>query len=116
MQEQADCRFDSLLAEVADQNVRGYIENLIHSDLATEPSQTSPAYGLQNYLMNDPAYMQLYSIEGGNEPTIYWQKAIPISISMPFACLFLAICYFSLRKIGPDRRLGIEGWMRWLCD
>ena len=24
-------------------------------------------YGLQNYLMNNPRYMRLYSIEGGNE-------------------------------------------------
>ena len=46
---------------------RQYIEHLIHSDLATEPDQTTPAYGLQNYLMNNPAYMNLYSIEGGNE-------------------------------------------------
>jgi monoamine oxidase len=65
--EPAGYQFDSLLADVADRNARAYIENLIHSDLATEPSQTSPAYGLQNYLMNDPAYMHLYSIEGGNE-------------------------------------------------
>jgi monoamine oxidase len=47
--------------------IRPLIENLIHSDLATEPQQTGLAYGLQNYLMNDPAYMRLYSIEGGNE-------------------------------------------------
>ncbi len=60
-------RFDTMLAEVAVPSAREYIENLIHSDLATEPRQTSPAYGLQNYLMNNPAYMQLYSIEGGNE-------------------------------------------------
>jgi len=37
------------------------------SPLATEPRQTSIEYGLQNYLMNDPAYMQLYGIVGGNE-------------------------------------------------
>lgn len=60
-------RFDSLLADVAVPETRHYIENLIHSDLATEPSQTSRSYGLQNYLMNDPAYMVLYGIEGGNE-------------------------------------------------
>jgi monoamine oxidase len=40
---------------------------LIHSDLATEPEKTSVSYGLQNYLMNDPAYMKLYGIEGGIE-------------------------------------------------
>jgi monoamine oxidase len=49
---------------------RRYVEAMIHSDLATEPEQTSVAYGLQNYLMNDPAYMRLYAIAGGNEQLI----------------------------------------------
>ena len=60
-------RFDSILVDVAEPKARQYIENLIHSDLATEPEQTSQSFGLQNYLMNNPVYMQLYSIEGGNE-------------------------------------------------
>jgi len=60
-------RFDTMLTEIAESPARQYIEHLIHSDLATEPSQTSLSYGLQNYLMNDPAYMHLYGIEGGNE-------------------------------------------------
>lgn len=60
-------RFETLLASVPDRDARQYITHLIHSDLAAEPRQTSLAYGLQNYLMNDPAYMQLYGIEGGNE-------------------------------------------------
>jgi protoporphyrinogen oxidase len=59
--------FDSVLAEIEEPAARKYIEDLIHSDLATEPSQTSVAYGLQNYLMNNGKYMDLYSIEGGNE-------------------------------------------------
>jgi hypothetical protein len=59
--------FDSVLAEIEDPAARKYIEDLIHSDLATEPSQTSVAYGLQNYVMNNDKYMDLYSIEGGNE-------------------------------------------------
>ena len=64
-------RFDSILADVVEPEARQYIENLIHSDLATEPSQTSQPYGLQNYLMNNPEYMHLYSIEGGNERLIH---------------------------------------------
>ena len=59
--------FDSMLAEIEEPAARRYIEDLIHSDLATEPRHTSVAYGLQNYLMNDSKYMDLYSIEGGNE-------------------------------------------------
>jgi len=48
-------------------DARHLLECQIHSDLATEPSRTSIDYGLQNHLMNDPAYMQLYGIVGGNE-------------------------------------------------
>ena len=60
-------RFDTVVETIEEPGTRRYLEYLIHSDLATEPHKTSPAYGLQNYLMNDPAYMNLYSIEGGNE-------------------------------------------------
>jgi protoporphyrinogen oxidase len=59
--------FASLLDEVPDENARRYIEIAVHSDLATEPERTSAAYGLQNYLMNMPEYMRLYTIEGGIE-------------------------------------------------
>lgn len=60
-------RFDKTITEIDNAQAQTYIESLIHSDLATEPRETSICYGLQNYLMNDPAYMALYGIEGGNE-------------------------------------------------
>jgi monoamine oxidase len=59
--------FEEELAEVPDATARQLLRTMVHSDLATEPHCTSAAYGLQNYLMNDPAYMTLYSIEGGVE-------------------------------------------------
>jgi monoamine oxidase len=59
--------FRALLARVPDEAARRYIEVAVHSDLATEPHQTSAMYGLQNYLINEPEYMRLYSIEGGIE-------------------------------------------------
>ncbi|MCU0704587.1 MAG: FAD-dependent oxidoreductase [Fimbriiglobus sp.] len=59
--------FDRLLAGIASPSACRYLEQFIHSDLAAEPHQTSVAYGLHNYLMNDPAYMELYGIAGGNE-------------------------------------------------
>lgn len=64
---QATTYFDSMLKDIPSAQTRRYLESLIHSDLATEPERTSMSYGLQNYLMNDSRYMQLYSIEGGNE-------------------------------------------------
>ena len=59
-------RFNISLDQLAN-TTKNYIQQYIHSDLATEPSQTSHRYGLDNYLMNDPTYMQLYSITGGND-------------------------------------------------
>src|SRR5262249_2604024 len=46
---------------------RRYLQVMVHSDLATEPYQTNAMYGLQNYLMNDPDYLRLYTIDGGIE-------------------------------------------------
>ena len=62
--------FETLLAAIPSPATRRHIERFIHSDLATEPTHTSRRYGLENYLMNDPAYMQLYCIAGGNEQLI----------------------------------------------
>ena len=59
--------FRTLLSRIPDENARRYIEVMLHSDVATEPEHTSAMYGLQNYLMNDPDYMRLYTIDGGIE-------------------------------------------------
>jgi monoamine oxidase len=64
-------RFETYLRQTISGTQRSIVENMIHSDLATEPSATSVEYGLQNYLMNDPAYMRLYAIDGGNEQLIH---------------------------------------------
>jgi monoamine oxidase len=59
--------FRALLATVPDETARRYIEVVVHSDLATEPEHTNAMYGLQNYLMDEPDYMRLYTIDGGIE-------------------------------------------------
>lgn len=59
--------FGEVLGTIGCGAARRYVERLIHSDLAAESTQTNANYGLQNYLMNDPAYMRLYGIEGGNQ-------------------------------------------------
>lgn len=64
-----DLRFSHTLSRLTIP-VQQFVEHLIHSDLATEPAETSHHYGLDNYLMNDPAYMGLYCIAGGNEQLI----------------------------------------------
>jgi protoporphyrinogen oxidase len=57
--------FHELLASVPDESARKYIQVAVHSDLATEPHQTTALYGLHNFLMNEPSYVRLYRIEGG---------------------------------------------------
>ena len=69
--ESTPAQFAHWLERIEEPLARRYIENLIHSDLAAEPHQTNLRYGLQNYLMNDPAYMRLYAIEGGNERIVH---------------------------------------------
>ena len=59
--------FVPFLDELTDERARHLVSVFIHSDLATEPSRTNLEYGTQNYLMNNPRYMRLYSIDGGNE-------------------------------------------------
>jgi len=59
--------FDDFLQTVDDESARRYIRVAVHSDLATEPHRTSAMYGLQNFLMDEPDYMRLYTIEGGIE-------------------------------------------------
>lgn len=57
--------FHELLASVPDESARKYIRIAVHSDLATEPHQTTALYGLHNFLLNEPSYVRLYRIEGG---------------------------------------------------
>jgi monoamine oxidase len=62
--------FHDLLRTVPDEAARRYIRVSVHSDVATEPHSTSALYGLQNYLMNEPGYLALYTIDGGIESLI----------------------------------------------
>jgi monoamine oxidase len=94
-------RFGSWLEQQVSPTVQGLLETLIHSDLATEPGETNLAYGLQNYLMNDPAYMRLYAIEGGNEQLtreLARRIAATVRLQQP------------VRRIGPtsEGRLRVE--------
>jgi len=57
----------------------------------------------------------IYGLINNSDPTSVWRDAMPVAVSMPLGGLFLICCYFTLRRIDPDSRFGIEGWMRWLC-
>jgi len=53
-----------------DETARRYIEVSLKSDLATETSLTNGTYGFDNYLVGDPKYCTLYTIDGGIEKMI----------------------------------------------
>ena len=59
--------FKEVLDEIPDESARKYIVTASMSDVATEAHLTSALDGLKNVLMDDPSYLTLYSIIGGNE-------------------------------------------------
>ena len=82
-------------------------------------AKTFSRYSLTIYVLHHVVHLWplwIYGLVTGNDPTEFWMKAMPISVSIPLALLFLAGCYGLLRWLGPDRTYGIESWMRWLCD
>ena len=52
---------------VDDDFARRYLALLAHSDLATEPHQTSAFYALRKFVMGLPGYGSVYAIKGGME-------------------------------------------------
>lgn len=74
----ADRSFQSVLSKIPDDNARRFLKVAVHSDLAIEPHSTSALYGMENCLMDDPRYMQYYSIKGGIERL---PRALQASIS-----------------------------------
>lgn len=80
--------------------------------------KTFSRYAFTIYLLHHMVHLWplwIYGYLMGGETTAYWQNAMPVTISIPLACLFLLVCYLVLRRINPDDRYGVEGWMRWLC-
>ncbi|MGC4002783.1 MAG: hypothetical protein QM811_06480 [Pirellulales bacterium] len=83
-------------------------------------AKTFSRYSLTIYVLHHLVHiwpLWIYgALQEGDDPTIYWQKAMPIEMSLPLAWLFLGICYVVFRKIGSNERYGLESCMRWLCD
>jgi len=58
----------------------------------------------------------IYGMASANNATLYWQNAMPATISWPLSLLFLVLCYFFLRWMDDAKMPGIESLMRWVCD
>ncbi|MGV3606888.1 MAG: heparan-alpha-glucosaminide N-acetyltransferase domain-containing protein [Planctomycetaceae bacterium] len=55
-------------------------------------------------------------MQSGDDPTIYWGKAMDLYTSLPLGIAFLLVCYFVLRWMDKQAIPGIESLMRWICD
>lgn len=53
---------------------------------------------------------------GGDDATIYWQKAMPVWQSLALAVVFLVVAAVLFRWIDARRVPTVESLMRWLCD
>ncbi len=82
-------------------------------------TKTFSRYSLTIYILHHIVHiwpLWIYGATQGDDPTAFWQLAMPVSYSLPLSLAFMACCYFALNWLGPDRRIGFESWMRWLCD
>ncbi len=59
--------FDDYIADIKDEKAKRYVRIFSHSDMATEAHLTTALYGVDNVLVDEPNYCQLYSIVGGIE-------------------------------------------------
>jgi uncharacterized membrane protein len=82
--------------------------------------KTFSQYSLTIYVLHHVVHiwpLWLYAVaKNHDDPTTYWANATTVPVALGLAAVFLVSCFFLMRWIGPDRRFGIEAWMRWLCD
>jgi len=83
-------------------------------------AKTFSQYSLTIYVLHHVVHLWplwLYAVANNHDdPTEFWMKATTTPVALALALGFLVVCFFLMRWIGPDRRFGIEAWMRWLCD
>lgn len=80
---------------------------------------TFSRHSLTIYLLHHLVHvwpLWVYGAYAGSEPTEFWRVAMPASVSVPLAGLFILLSYFLLRWMDRTGRGGAEKWMRWLCD
>lgn len=81
--------------------------------------QTFSQYSFTIYIVHHVAHLYplwIYGALYGEETTIFWGNALPLSASLTLAALFLVVTFWLLRQLGEKRSFGIESAMRWLCD
>ena len=76
-------------------------------------------YSFTIYLVHHVVHvwpLWIYGLATDGDPTVHWREAMPTLPAMGLAVLFLVVCYLVLVRLPANRRLGMEAWMRWLCD
>lgn len=80
---------------------------------------TFSRHSLTIYLLHHVVHiwpLWIYGAYAGSEPTEFWRTAMPVSLAVTLAVVFLLLSYFLLRWMERTGRGGAEQWMRWLCD
>lgn len=89
-------------------------------DTLLEIAKTFSQYSLTIYVLHHIVHLWplwIYTRASGySDPTELWMKAMTTPQALGLAAAFLVCCFFLMRWIGPDRRFGMESWMRWICD
>ncbi len=92
---------------------------LVKNNFFYEFTRIFSKYSLSIYLLHHVVHlwpMWIYgAVTGQEEPTHYWRNAMPQSLSVLFAILFLICSFFLFRWMDRTDRRGVEGWMRHLC-
>ncbi|MCX7403150.1 MAG: heparan-alpha-glucosaminide N-acetyltransferase domain-containing protein [Planctomycetia bacterium] len=81
--------------------------------------RTLSKHSLSIYVLHHAVHiwpLWAYGLLSGEEASHFWQKAMPASAALSLAALFIFLCLRLFLWMDRTGRLGIEGWMRWLCD
>lgn len=82
-------------------------------------ARTFSRHSLSIYLLHHVVHLWPLWIYGsiyGDDPTQFWQNALPAYASISLSVLFLILCYFLFRWMDRTGKSAAEGLMRWVCD
>ena len=100
--------------QAADGSFR-FLDNSSVSVCAT----TFSSHSLSIYLLHHIVHIYplwFYGLITGNEPTAFWQNAMPSSMSLLLAIVFCVACFFLFRWLDLHGKPTAETAMRWICD
>lgn len=93
--------------------------NFAKATIVGRVASTFSTHSFSIYLLHHVAHLWplwIYGAATADEPTAYWQLAMPSTMSWPLSFLFLVCCYFLFHWMERTGKPSVETLMRWLCD